>query len=451
MKTHALSFAFDPSQILSVQGLTPDSWQREVLECRDRQILLNCSRQAGKSTVTAAKALHVALFTPRSLILLLSPTLRQSHELFRKILDAYNALGRPLRPVQDAASGSKIEFHNGSRIVGLPGRESNIRSFSSVSLLIIDEAARVPDDLYRSVRPMLAVSRGQLLLLSTPFGQRGFFWKEWHSANPWRRFRVTWQDCPRVTADFIDNEVRSMGQPWVDQEYLCCFTALEGLVYPEFEQCLIDWELPMRERNPVAWVGGIDWGYNNPFAALWGYRDHDDVLWIGWERYRRQCVVHDHIDAITAVRSTDPRCPDPKWITWYADPSGPAEITNCRAAGWKVLRGNNDIRLGIAAVTARIRTGRLKVVRPSCPNLIAESQLYRYPTAAERAVPGETPIDEHNHALGALRYLISRLDHRFIAKLRQPGASTLADDEAPPPEPVRNPSRRDCEDLWTVL
>lgn len=104
-----LALAIDPSLILLAQGLTPDPWQRDFLLAADRRVLLNCCRQSGKSTTTAALALHTALFSPRALVLLLSPTQRQSHELFRKVLDAYNAVGRPVPVVQDAQTMSKLE------------------------------------------------------------------------------------------------------------------------------------------------------------------------------------------------------------------------------------------------------------------------------------------------------------------------------------------------------
>jgi hypothetical protein len=182
--TRSLALALDPCLILRAQGFDADPWQREFLLCADRQVLLNCCRQSGKSTVTAARALHTALFRPRSLVPLLSPTQRQSAELFRKVRDAYEALGRPVPSVADARSRSQLELANGSRVVGLPGKEGTVRGFSRVALLLIDEAAKVRDDLYRGVRPMLAVSGGQIVCLSTPFGQRGFFFDEWHSDNP---------------------------------------------------------------------------------------------------------------------------------------------------------------------------------------------------------------------------------------------------------------------------
>ncbi|MFN4259779.1 MAG: phage terminase large subunit [Gemmataceae bacterium] len=397
---HPLALALDPSLILRASELTPDPWQRSLLMSSDRQILLNCSRQSGKSTVVSALALHTALFQPKALVLLLSPSQRQSSEIFRKVRAAYGAIGRPIATVSETEH--HLELVNGSRIVSLPGREGTIRSFSGVTLLVIDEAARVPDDLYRSVRPMLAVSRGRLICLSTPFGQRGFFFEEWHSDGPWKKIQIAWRDCPRITDDFIAEELRALGAGWVDQEYNCLFTALEGLVYPDFADCLSEEEsLPAGKA-----VGGIDFGWRNPFAAVWGVLADNDVLWIGHEHYGREMPLHDHAQAL------------PRQVTWYADPAGRTEIEELRRAGFVVRSANNDIRLGIAAVTARLRTGRLKVSRRGCPHLCDEARRYRYPTANERRFPGENPIDEHNHALGALRYLVSRLDARFIARLR---------------------------------
>ncbi len=399
----------DPARILQARGLSPDPWQRELLLCEDRQVLLNASRQSGKSTVVSALALHTALFRRGALVLLVSPSLRQSAEIFRKVLDGYHALGRPVPAV--CRTQLRLELANGSRVLCLPGREDTIRSFGGVNLLVIDEAARVADDLYRSVRPMLAVSQGRLVALSTPFGQRGWFYQEWSGGGPWKRVRVTWRDCPRITPEFIAEETRALGPAWVAQEYETLFTALEGLVYPDFAQAVVEeagWQPAPQGRA----VGGIDFGWRNPFAAVWGVLDRDDVLWVEGERYLTQTPLHEHAAALR----------ERKGVEWYADPAGATEIAELRAGGLAVRRGDNDIRLGIAAVTARLRTGRLKVRAGACPNLLAEARLYRYPTAAERALSGENPVDEHNHALAALRYLISRLDARFIARLRRPSA-----------------------------
>src|SRR5205814_433566 len=113
-----------------------------------------------------------------------------------KILELYAALGSPI-PIA-AQSALRLELANGSRVVSLPGTEGTVRGFSGVALLIIDEAARVADALYAAVRPMLAVSRGRLVALSTPFGQRGWFYDAWHSNEEWERVRVTAPECPRI-------------------------------------------------------------------------------------------------------------------------------------------------------------------------------------------------------------------------------------------------------------
>jgi hypothetical protein len=184
-------------------------------------MLLLATRQGGKSSVAAALGLGSALLRPRSPVLLLSPSLRQSSELFRKVLDLFNALGRPMGVT--AESALRIEFANGSRVVALPGDEKNVRCFSGVAMLIIDEAARVSDALYCSVRPMLAVSRGRLVALSTPFGKRGWFYEEWGGTGAWERVKITAEECPRITPEFLAEERRALGDRWYAQEYACSF------------------------------------------------------------------------------------------------------------------------------------------------------------------------------------------------------------------------------------
>lgn len=144
-----------------------DPWQREVLDGTAKKVLLCCSRQSGKSSVSAILALHTAIYRPGSLTLMVSPSLRQSSELFRKFLDYLNLL--PDMPARNEDTKLSIQLDNGSRVVSLPGTEATIRGYSAVSLLLIDEGARVADDLYFAVKPMLAISRGRLLALSTPF------------------------------------------------------------------------------------------------------------------------------------------------------------------------------------------------------------------------------------------------------------------------------------------
>lgn len=214
--------ALDPVLFATRAGITPDPWQADVLHSTSNRILQNVSRQAGKSTITSVLAVHMAIYQPHSLILLLSSAQRQSAELFRKCLAVYRAVGRPVPAA--AESALQLELENGSRIVSLPGKEETIRGYSGVRLLAIDEAARVSDDLYRSVRPMLAVSGGRLLALSTPFGKRGWWHAAWTGGEDWARFEVPATMCPRISPAFLAEEERVLGPWWYRQEYLCQFS-----------------------------------------------------------------------------------------------------------------------------------------------------------------------------------------------------------------------------------
>jgi hypothetical protein len=225
-----------------------------------------------------------------------------------------------------------------------------------------------------------------------------------------------------------------MGESWFRQEYQCSFESLEGLVYPDFARCVVPGPAPQSGRR----VGGIDFGFRNPFAAVWGVVDHEGALWLTGEHYGRQKSLTHHAAHL------------PRDVTWYADPSGATERTELHLAGLTVRKGDNALRPGIAAVSARLESSLLHVVQGTCPNLLAEAGLYRYESPSGRK--SEAPADEHNHALGALRYLVSMLDARQMARLRRkaPDANALS-----PEERARRAEREwlslTNEQLWTVL
>ena len=203
-------------------GLDLDARQEEVLRSTAKRTILNCSRQWGKSTVAAAKALHRAYTVPGCLVLVASPSDRQSSEFLRKAKDLVVRLG--IVPRGDGDNETSLLFPNGSRIVGLPGTEGTGRGFSNASLLLIDEAARVDDSLYKMLRPVLAVSSGDLWLMSTPCGKRGFFYNVWaHERRGWLRVSVPATECPRIPKEHLEEERAEQGMAYFRQEYMCEF------------------------------------------------------------------------------------------------------------------------------------------------------------------------------------------------------------------------------------
>ena len=226
-----LSQALDPVAFArEALSFIPDPWQAQALRWSGKRLLLNCSRQSGKSTTAAILALHRALFYPASLVLLVSPSLRQSGELFRKVQEALKRLDEQPELTED--NRLSMTLTNKSRIVSLPGKEATVRGYSGADLIVEDEAARVVDELYFSVRPMLAVSGGRLILMSTPFGKRGHFFEEWtNGGESWERIMITAHDCPRISPEFLEEERQALGDWWFRQEYLCEFVETVDQVF----------------------------------------------------------------------------------------------------------------------------------------------------------------------------------------------------------------------------
>jgi len=247
-------------------GFDPDPWQRLVLEEKAARTLLNCHRQAGKSTVAGVAASNEATYNAGSITLLISPSQRQSGELFRKVAGIYKTLWKAPResvdtmlfdvneagrltleassdPAPESETALTMELENGSRIISLPGRDdSTIRGYSGVALIIVDEAAMVTDMLVNAISPMLAVSGGRLLALSTPKGKRGWFYEAWdkgpvydRKTNPrgWMKIKAIATDCPRITPDFLAEELARMGERQYSQEYMGEFLETTGAAFSQ--------------------------------------------------------------------------------------------------------------------------------------------------------------------------------------------------------------------------
>jgi hypothetical protein len=228
----ALRHALDPVAFaVDRLGFRPDPWQAAFLRIGSPRTLLNVSRQAGKSTTAAVLALHLALFRPGALILLVSPSLRQSAELFKKLVEFRRRLDQPPALTEDNALS--YTFQNGSRVVSLPGSEATTRGYSAPAAILVDEASRVPDDLFLSLRPMMAVAvASRLVLMSTPYGERGFFWRAWsEGGDDWQRVLVPASAIPRISSAFLAAERRALGESWFAQEYEGRFVAAADTVF----------------------------------------------------------------------------------------------------------------------------------------------------------------------------------------------------------------------------
>ena len=239
-KNSLLRYRLDPASLFEDVGNDkhgpPYPWQINALRSPSKRQLYLTTRQGGKSSVAATKSLHVAMFTPGSLVLMVSPSQKQSEEIFRKARNAYRDLGKPMGV---AVEGTRhIEFANGSRIESLPGTEKSNVGYTA-ALVVIDEAARTDSELVEALMPTVAVSGGSVIALSTPKGARGWFYELWHSPQVdtiWERHRATADDVPSPElAAMVEEALLTRGPRHVQENYYCSFEADESAFFDDPE------------------------------------------------------------------------------------------------------------------------------------------------------------------------------------------------------------------------
>lgn len=222
----------EPLALAQRAGIVLDAWQRQIVESTAQTMLINCSRQAGKSTAVALVIVRQLLLS-NQMVIIIAPALRQTKELMRKVLMYWRRFGR-LIPYTHVTR-TTLELENGSRLEALPGKGDTVVGFSAVNLLVIDEAARVSDDLYNTVAPMLAVSAGRLLGASTPKGKRGWWYGLWKDPTDpeIERVEVKATSISRIPAAWLARQRELIGEWWYRQEYGCEFLEAQGAAFRE--------------------------------------------------------------------------------------------------------------------------------------------------------------------------------------------------------------------------
>lgn len=229
-----IAMACDPVMLARATGLELDPWQARLLRkaaARGLRVIILAPRQVGKTTTCLLTALWVLLYEPGSLVLIVSPSLRQSSEAFRSFMALYNRLEGA--PEVTRESTLRAEFANGGRIVSLPGTERTIRGYSGVRLILLDEAARIEPGLIQALTPMTVLSNGSLIAMSTPFGRTNWFASVWHDQDQdWDRIKVTTDECPRLTKEKLDAELKALGGLAYSEEYGLQFNDDQLAMFP---------------------------------------------------------------------------------------------------------------------------------------------------------------------------------------------------------------------------
>jgi hypothetical protein len=145
---------------------------------------------------------------------------------------AYKSLGSPIPAVEDSAT--TLALANGSRVASLPDSADTLVGFSAPRLVVIDEGARTSDETFLAVVPMLTVSRGRLVCMSTPLGKRGWFSEAWHDeAAAWERVIFKASMNPRLDPAYLAEMRRILGDRWYNQDFECSFEDAIGQVFSQ--------------------------------------------------------------------------------------------------------------------------------------------------------------------------------------------------------------------------
>jgi hypothetical protein len=221
----------DPTYPIRSMGLTPDPWQAVYLRDKYPRKAMLCCRRAGKSFVSAVDTSTHCLTIPDSLVMVFSPTLRQSIEYARYVRRFVKAMGHPVKI--ERQNLTVVEWANGSRMMSLPDNQEGVVGFTPTKI-VIDEGSRVSDILYKSIRPMLALGKCELEVLSTPFGKQGWFFEIFNTPKRLALFhswQITVDQCPRISREFLEEERLEIGDRWFNQEYYLAFNDTVDAVF----------------------------------------------------------------------------------------------------------------------------------------------------------------------------------------------------------------------------
>ncbi len=365
--------------------------------------VLCCGRRFGKTTL-AIDQIKGRASIPNSRVCYVAPTYQQARDI------AWTQLKNDCKEAASAINESRLEIKlvNNSLIV-LRGWESieTLRG-QAFDLIVLDEMAMVRNfwlNWQEVIRPTLTDTRGEALFISTPKGFNHFYdlYNLQDEDPDFKSFHFSTYDNSHIPVDEIDKAKVELSADRFAQEYMADFRKTEGLVYKEFDRA--KHLFTHMEEMPVETLAGVDFGFTNPCAIPTIVRDRADCYWITEEFYetgRTDVQVAEYVAAKSFNRV-------------YPDPEAPAAIAELRKRNVPVrdvIKGKDSIKNGIDRVRELLKANKLKV-HVSCKNTILEFETYSYPDRKPDHNEQENPIDENNHMMDAIRYVVAMVSKQY--------------------------------------
>jgi phage FluMu gp28-like protein len=266
-----------------VLGFDPFPYQEKLLRDNSKRIVACMGRQTGKTTINAIRAIHFAYCNPKTLVLIVSPSLRQSMIMFDRILDLiYSNPWLPKSVIRKTRT--LIHLDTGSRIIALPCSANLLRGYT-VHMCIMDEASFMPEEVITQVIfPMLSTTDGYAIFLSTPWGRDHFFYRAFVDPN-YSVHKVKSSECPLVTKEFLEEQRRNMTPEAYKMEYEAEFVeAATSWFSQDLIRSCIDPELELQHDIEALgpqkgiFFGGCDVGKLQDYSVFVAVRKEGDLI-----------------------------------------------------------------------------------------------------------------------------------------------------------------------------
>ena len=380
--------------------------QSIIAKDRHRFRVLNCGRRFGKTVLAIEEMVGIAIAKKDRRVAYFAPTRDDAREI------TWSMLIKKCENIIIYKNESLLQIKimtqdGGESMIALYGWESVQERGKGRGLandfIICDEVST-----YRNfwvgwnevLSPTLIDRRGSAMFISTPKGFNHFYdlYNEEFKNKDYKSFHFTSYDNPHIPKDEIDREKEIKPGDTFAQEYLADFTKTQGLVYKEFDRAKHLYEkLPDLNFQKL---GGVDFGYRNPAAVLHAYWNNEK-LYIEDEWYKRERTdieIAEH----TALCKFNSVYPDPE------NQGAIEELKRLRVNVKEVVKGKDSVKSGIQSIREMLIRGDL-LINKRCVNLIAEFEMYSYDDDKVERNEQENPIKANDHALDALRYIVSSI------------------------------------------
>jgi len=375
--------------------------QKVVARDTHRFRVVNCGRRWGKTTLAILEMVAKALYKDDARICYIAPTYQQARDI------AWAELKKVCLPIVNNINESRLEItifnsKGGTSTIWLRGWESieTLRG-QKFDFIVIDEIASMRNywlNWQEVIRPTLTDTKGHALFISTPKGFNHFYDLYNFQDEDYKSFHFSTYDNPHLPVEEIDKAKKELPEDRFCQEYMADFRKNEGLVYKEFNCDLHIFDKEINKEG-MEYISGIDFGFTNPCAVLHLLVDGDSNFWITEEWYKTGRTEEQIGEYVKSCGFNEV----------YPDPESPSaiEVLNSKGVNVReVIKGKDSIKSGINTVRALFKSNRLHIHK-SCQNLISELETYSYPEKRPNSNEPEVPIKENDHALDALRYVLS--------------------------------------------